>query len=109
MTLLVFAIDSGARAVKVLPEGTGEARLHDVGTLRMELLLVFDKQVRELSCAHQHANRLQEVQNFWLTHSTSVVECQHPGSDSRPKLALLPSSHFSQIRPLLPRLQVFFF
>src|SRR5258708_1663924 len=98
MRLLMGAIDCGASAVQMLPRGTGETRLHYVCTLSMELLLVFDEQVRELSRTDQQANGLQKVQDFWLAHPICIVQRQDPRSHFRPKLALVACRKISQIR-----------
>src|SRR5437763_13988890 len=81
MTLLVFSIHSGARAVEMLPRATCPSRFQHCCALSMELLLVFDQQVRELSRTDRHAHRLQEVQDLWFAHPICIVQSQDPRSD----------------------------
>src|SRR5947209_9730237 len=75
----------------------------------MELLLVFDQQVRELSRTDRHAHRAQEVQDLWLAHPICIVKRQDPCSDSGSKLTSVARWKRCQIRPLLAGRGVFFF
>jgi len=54
-------------------------------------------------------SRVQELEDFWLTHASRVVEGQYPGSHCRSKLALVADRHLGQIRPLLAGRVVFLF
>src|SRR5947209_17156481 len=107
MTLLVFSIHSGARAVEMLPRATCQSRFHHCCALSMELLLVFDQQVRELSRTDRHAHRAQEVQDLWLAHPICIVKRQDPCSDSGSKLTSVARWKRCQIRPLLAGRVVF--
>src|SRR5256885_1138862 len=109
MQLFVFAIAAGALTAEMLPGGTGETRLQDVCLLSMELLLVFDQHVRKLSRTDRHANRLQEVQDFWLAHPICIIESQDPRSDSRSKLTGVARWKSRQIRLLVAGRVIFFF
>src|SRR5437667_12261772 len=44
-----------------------------------------------------------------FTHSTGIVECQHPGSDFWPKLPFITSRHFCEICLFLAWRVVFLF
>ena len=72
--MLVLAIDSGPCAVQMLPRATSQSGLQDFRTLSMELLLVFDQAIGKLSSTSVHANRLQEFEDFRLTHPSRVGE-----------------------------------
>src|SRR5437879_5012187 len=109
MTLLVLAVHPGSCAVQVLPGATSQSGPHHCRTLVMELLLVLNQEIGKLSGTHVHSNRVQKFEDFRLTHPSRVVESQHPGSDSRPKLALVASRKSGQIRLLLAGRVVFFF
>ena len=74
MTLLILTVDSRPRTVEMVPRGAGETCLQDLRTLGMEQLVVFDQQVRKLTRTNAHANRVQHLQDFGLTHLTLVVE-----------------------------------
>src|SRR5205085_8744305 len=109
MTLLIFAIHSGTCAVEMLPRATCQSSFHHCCALSMELPLVFDQHGRELSRTHRHAYRLQEVQDFWLTHPICIIESQDPCSDSGSKLTGVARWKSRQIRPFVAGRGVFFF
>src|SRR6266487_1448368 len=109
MTLLVVAINAGACAVKMVPRGTCQSRLHHGCALGMERLLVFDQQVRDLSRADCEAHRPQKIQDLWLAHPICIVESQDPCSDTRSKLTAVASWKSCQRGPFLAGGVIFFF
>ena len=93
----------------MLPRRAFQSGSQDLRTLSMELLLVFDQQIRKLSGTDAHSNGLQELEDFRFTHPTRVVESQHPSSHSWSKLAFVTARHFCQIGLLLAGRGVFLF
>ena len=98
MTVLILPIDPRSRAVEMLPRRAFEASLYHRCTLGVERLLIFDQQIRKLPSADLHAYRVQHLQDFGLTHLSSRIQSQHPGSDPRSKLAMVACWQFRQLR-----------
>src|SRR5947209_9651318 len=98
MTLLVLAVHSRPCAVEVLPGAASQSSAYHCCTLALERLLVFDQEIGKLSGTDVHANRMHQFEDFRLAHASRIVQGQHPGSDSWPKLAFVANWQFSQIR-----------
>ena len=58
MTVLIGSVDPRARAIQMLPGRTGEASLHDLCTLLMEEVLIFDQQIPKLPSRDREADRV---------------------------------------------------
>src|SRR5438552_6484295 len=109
MTLLVLAVHSCPCAVEVLPWAACQSGSYHCRTLGVERLLVLNQEIGKLSGADVHAYRLQQFEDFRLTHPACVIQSQHPGSDSRPKLAMVTGRQSSQICLLIAGRVVFLF
>ncbi len=101
--MLIDPIHPQAGVVDVLPRATVQASLIQALFFEVELLLLFDQQVGDLSLRDRDPDVLEKFFDLGFTGVDGIVQYYRRGFDPRPKLPLIARWQLGQIGLLLTR------